>query len=129
MYRLFWRLGNNVIVPGPEILDPWQMALKHSLVFMHQIRENQTCLDFNDFFILKEKNVTRSDNQEDVFIKRNRLQTRNAFFTTHIAKWYNKLPVEIKRIKTSGRFKTAVTEFVKNDSPTPPYVFLPWYNR
>ena len=75
-FRQFWRLGNNVIKPGPEILDPFQLAIKHSLTLMYQMREGKNCLNFDDFFIQKSRSSTRSDNNGDLFIQRNRLQSR-----------------------------------------------------
>ena len=128
-YRLFWRLGNNIIRPGPEILDPFQLAIKQSLTFMFQMREGKNCLKFDDFFIQKESTVTRSDLKGDLFIQRNRTQSRNSFFTTYMAKWYNKLPLSVKQCKSVPQFKRLVENFIKIEEPTPPYVFLPWYKR
>ena len=129
IYRAFWRLGNGQVIPDDTILDPYQLALKHSLSFLYQIKKGYTCINFEDLFVLKDTNVTRSDNNGDLFIKRNRLQSRNAFFTTFIAKWYNKLPLEIKSAPSLGTFKCLVEKFIKEDKPTPPYSFLPWFRR
>ena len=129
VYRAFWRLGNGYIVPDETILDPYQLALKHSLSFLYQIKSGKTCLDFEYFFTRKESEVTRSDTNDDLFIRRNRLQSRNSFFTTFIAKWYNKLPIEVKNAESLSQFKDLVDAFLKREVPTPNYSFLPWFRR
>ena len=128
-FRLFWRLGNNKILPGNEIMDPFQLAIKQCLTFLFQMKNGLTCLKFEDFFELKDRTTTRSELNADLYIQKNNLTSRNAFFTTYIAKWYNLLPLDIKESSSVQVFKSRVADFIKLKEPTPPMSFLPWYER
>ena len=125
VFRKFWRLGNGIIVPGEEILDPYQLAIKHSLVFLFQMKMKDNCLEFGDFFDLKSENRTRSEENEEIYIKRSHHAYRSNTFTIYIAKWYNVLPLEIRRSKNTQIFKSKLTEYLKVNVKRPAYDYTP----
>ena len=125
IFRKFWRLGNGIIVPGDEILDPYQLAIKHSLVFLFQMKMKENCLPFEEFFDLKNENRTRSEENEEINVKRAYHTYRTNTFSIHIAKWYNKLPLEIRRSKSTAIFKRKVSDYLKTEEKRPNYDYTP----
>ena len=129
VFRKFWRLGLGKVTPGPEIMDPFQLSIKHILVFLFKIRQNKTCFRSDELFQESERTMTRSDNALNLKINSNRLVSRDGFFTTLAAKWFNELPNVLKAEKSLGAFKKGVTDYIIETHPTPPFDYRPWYKR
>ena len=130
MYRLFWRLGYGYIKPGVEIFDPYQFVIKNSLVFLHQMRLGKVNMDFDTYFKIKTNQLTRSDRISELIVQSNKTVRRDSFFTTCMAKWYNKLDLSVREEKSIGVFKTKAAKFVKDEIPTPTWFdFRPWRKR
>ena len=129
MHRKFWRLGNGYISPKPYILDTYQLALKHSLTFLFQMKMGHNCLEFNDFFTEKKGEATRSHSNKELVIQRNRTVNRDAFFTTFIAKEFNMLPLTMRQAKSVNIFKNQLRDHLKMTIPTPNFNYTPWYKR
>ena len=130
LHRRFWYLGEGKITPkSSDVMDPYQISLKTCLVFLYQVLSNHTCLTPEEFFHLKERDITRSDRNNDIDIPRSYHVYRSNFFTTFISKLYNKLPVSTRTQKSVNLFKRDVTKFVKEEFPTPPYDYTPYYKR
>ena len=129
MFRKFWYLGEGNIVPGDEIQDPYQLAVKHCLTFMYQMINRNTCLEPDDFITFKSREITRSDRKVDIDIERSYHVYRSNFFTINIAHWYNKLTPEIRNAPSVESFKSKLVGFLKIDVPTPPMNFTPYHKR
>ena len=130
MHRRFWYLGEGKIIPRKsEIMDPYQVSIKCCLVFLFQVLNAYTCLTPEDFFKLKEREITRSDRKNDIEIQRSYHIYRSNFFTTFISKLYNRLPVSTRKSKSLNIFKTEAVKFVKKEFPTPDYDYTPYYKR
>ena len=129
MHRKFWRLGLGRVTPDGAVLDPWQQSIKSNLMFLHQLKHGKVAMTFSDYFGYKERTSTRSDNPLDLKIPKNRLVTRDNFFTTNMAKIYNTLPDVLKEEHSYGRFKMGVTRFIIDTKPTPVFDYRPWNQR
>ena len=125
-YKNFWRLGNGVITPPEDTLDPYQMALYLSLTFLFQMKIGENNLGFDDYFKIKHANRTRAEAREEIEIKNYKHDYRGNTFTIHMARHFNSLPKEIQDAKTMAGFKTKVKAHLQNTIPTPNYDFRPW---
>ena len=129
LFRKFWRLGNGHITPGEGILDLNQLAIKHSLVFMFQMQRGDNCLSFDEFFTTKDGSRTRSEENNELAIHRNKYCHRDNFFTTTMAKRFNVLPSEIKNAKSVPVFKQGLNKYLRLTEPTPNFNYTPWFLR
>ena len=125
IFRKFWRLGNGIVVPGDDILDPYQLAIKHSLVFLYQMKMGENCLEFEQYFDLKESGRTRSEKNEEINVKRANHTYRSNCFSIHIANRYNKLPLEIRQSKSVAIFKNKVSEHLKKTEKREGFDYTP----
>ena len=98
-------------------------------MFQHRMRFGKNCLKFEDYFSYSEKTNTRSDDFLTLKIKNNRLVSRDGFFTTLSARWFNDLPEPLKAETSDNLFKRGIVEYVKNAHKTPPFDFRPWHRR
>ena len=128
-YRNFWRLGNGIITPPEDILDPYQMALKLTLTFLFQIRKNETALDFDGMFRIRTTQRTRSEVREEIYIPQYKHDYRGNTFSINIAKIFNNLPIDIQNCKTTSSFKVALKDHLLKSDPTPNYDLRHWKKR
>ena len=129
IYRKFWRLGQGKVNPGPEIMDPFQLSVKGCMMFMFKIRQKKTCLNPDDYYEPSHRTITRHYNPLDLKIKKNRLVSRDGFFTSLSATWFNQLPDNLKNEESETRFKIGITEYMKINHATPTYDLRPWHKR
>ena len=129
VYRRFWRLGMGKIVPGPEILDPFQMSVKHIMMFLFKVKQGKTGLRNDNFFRQADRTMTRSDNPLNLRINCNRLVSRDGFFTTLAAKWFNELPDHLKAEGSIAKFKEGLIQHILITHPTPVFDYRPWRLR
>ena len=129
MHRKFWRLGLGRVLPDGHVLDPFQQSLKSNLMFLHQMKHGGVDMDFNEYFESKERTSTRSDNPLDLKIPKNRLVSRDNFFTTNMTRIFNDLPDNLKNERSYERFKSGIINFILDTNPTPVYDYRPWKQR
>ena len=126
-FRDFWRLGQGIILPGPEILDTYQSALKLSLSFMFQIKMGKNCLSFEDYFQPCLRG--RSAEQEMIQIKRSYHAYRSNCFSNHMTTWFNSLPINIKQASSVDQFKGLLHDHLLRNVNRPNFDFRPWAIR
>ena len=129
MFRRFWYLGDGKITPKEDVLDPYQLATKHCLTFLFQLNRQETCLNPHDFFQYKSRDVTRSENNNDIKIQRSKHVYRSNFFTINFAKKFNALPMVIRNSCSTNVFKSKVREYLVRTEPTPSYSYIPYHKR
>ena len=129
IFRRFWRLGMGKIIPGPEIMDPFQLSVKHIMMFLWKIRMNHTGLQGDNFFTNARRTLSRSDNYLNLEIQSNCLVSRDGFFTTLAAKWFNNLPDDLKAERAIGKFKSGLIKHIIETHPTPSFDYRPWKKR
>ena len=111
-FRNFWRLGNGYITPNDDVMDPYQITLKNNFTLLFQILKGENCLSQSNIFDYVQ-GVTRSVSNVELQVQRNKTRTRDAFFTTNVAKMYNDLPLAIRQSQSTSLFKTRIKEHIK----------------